>query len=315
MAVLTIIIYYWGSREMKIRFVLKFDIVNEFFHFGIFQTGNDILNYFNFQVDTILIGKIFGINAVGFYSFAKTIAMKPSQIINPIITQVAFPIMARVNDNEVQVKRNFLKMMGYLSTLNFLLYPFLAAFSSTIVSLFFSVNWLPAAPIISAFCLFSMIRSVFNPVGILLVSKGLVKRLFYWNLMLIVIIPIVVIISANVGVTGIALILSTVLMVLIYPLWKYMIYPASCVSLREFWQSLQAPFLSAGVIFLVLSLYNAIPIPFQVIKLLGGGILWAIMAIYLTKWLNKPIYSDILELSAVQLKSIRSYFSSGNKAS
>jgi hypothetical protein len=133
--------------------------------------------------------------------------------------------------------------------------------------------------------------------------------------MLIVIIPIVVIISANVGVTGIALILSTVLMVLIYPLWKYMIYPASCVSLREFWQSLQAPFLSAGVIFLVLSLYNAIPIPFQVIKLLGGGILWAIMAIYLTKWLNKPIYSDILELSAVQLKSIRSYFSSGNKAS
>jgi O-antigen/teichoic acid export membrane protein len=306
MAVLTIIIYYWGSREMKIRFVFKFDIVNEFFHFGIFQTGNDILNYFNFQVDTILIGKIFGINAVGFYSFAKTIAMKPSQIINPIITQVAFPIMAQANNNVVSIKRNFLKMMGYLCTLNFLVYPFFAACASSIISLFFSVKWLPAASILAAFSLYSMVRSVLNPVGILLSSRGMVKLLFYWNLILIGCIPLIVYLTSVTGVTGVAISLSVFLMLLYLPMWKFLIFPASGVSLREFWNSLRYPMYSSIIIFIVLSGYNLLPINNYLIKLVGAGGLWLVMVYLLTRFLNKTLYGEVRELISKQWMEIKS---------
>jgi len=162
LAVSTLLYCYWGSRQIMIGFVFDRSSVRAFLHFGIYQAGNDVLSYFNLHIDTLLLGKLLGIDAVGYYSFAKNLAIKPVQVINPVITQVAFPLMAKVNDNITAVKNIYLKVLGFLSSINFLIYPFLAASSVSIIRFFFTDKWLPRPLPCRAWLCIGMIRSVFN---------------------------------------------------------------------------------------------------------------------------------------------------------
>jgi len=282
---------------MSIGFVFKRSAVGEFLHFGIYQTGNDVLSYFNLHIDTLLLGKLLGIDAVGYYSFAKNLALKPVQIINPVITQVAFPLMAKVNDNIKAVKNIYLKMLSFLGSINFLVYPFLAASSTTIIQFFFTSKWLPAAPALQGLAFYCMIRSVFNPVGVLLSARGMVQRLFYWNLLLLCIIPLVVFFAAAAGITWVAAGLLAVLIVFIIPMWKYLIYPACQASFSEFWNCLKIPLINALIIYLLLGLFNWLPVYSAALKLAGNIVVWMAACFLLTRFINKQMYKEALELA------------------
>jgi O-antigen/teichoic acid export membrane protein len=308
LAVSTLIFYYWGSRQLSIGFDFKISEIREFLHFGIYQTGNDILNYFNFQADTLLLGKLLSIDAVGYYSFAKNLAMKPAQVINPVITQVAFPLLAKVNDNAKAIKNIYLKMLNYLSTLNFLIYPFIAALSGTIIRLFFDEKWLPAAPALQALAFYCMIRSVFNPVGVLLGSRGMVKKLFYWNVVLICVIPVIVYFSAFGGITRVAIALTAVLLAFFIPMWKYLVYPACEAGLYEFWQCVRNPLISAVLIFLLLTAFNMLPIASTTVKFSTGILVWVIACVLVTRLFNKQVYREALQLMRQQVKSAEQLF-------
>jgi O-antigen/teichoic acid export membrane protein len=297
LAVSTLLYCYWGSRQIMIGFVFNRSSVREFLHFGIYQAGNDVLSYFNLHIDTLLLGKLLGIDAVGYYSFAKNLAIKPVQVINPVITQVAFPLMAKVNDNVNAVKNIYLKVLSFLSSVNFLIYPFLAASSDSIIRFFFTDKWLPAAPALQGLALYCMIRSVFNPVGVLLSSRGMVRRLFYWNVLLICIIPAVVFFSAAAGITWVAASLSAVLIVFLLPLWKYLVYPASGAGLGECWNCLKIPLVNALIIYIVLALFNLLPIYNPALKLAGSVAVWMAACFLLTRFINKQVYKEVIAMA------------------
>jgi len=296
-AVSTLLYWYWGSRQMTIGFVFKRSAVREFLHFGIYQTGNDVLNYFNLHIDTLLLGKLLGIDAVGYYSFAKNLAIKPVQVINPVITQVAFPLMAKVNDNIKAVKSIYLKVLGILSSVNFLVYPFLAASSVTILRVFFTSRWLPAAPALQGLALYYMIRSVFNPVGVLLGARGMVKRLFYWNILLLCVIPVVVFFAAAAGIAWVAAGLSAVLLLFLIPMWKYLVLPASGAGFGEFCDCLKIPLINALVVYIVLVLFNQLPVYNPTLKLAGSVAVWLAAGFVLTRFVNKQVYKEVIELA------------------
>src|SRR5258708_11498669 len=100
-----------------------------------------------------------------------------------------------------------------------------------------------------------MIRSVCTRIGAHLSSKGMVKKLFYWNMALICIIPVLVYFSSPAGVTWVAVALSALLVVIFIPMWKYLIFPACGAGLAEVSQALRIPFINAVLVFLLLSLF------------------------------------------------------------
>lgn len=67
--------------------------------------GEKTLNYLNVQIDTVLIGKLLGVEALGIYFVAKQIIMRVLQLFNPIIARVAFPTMAKIQNDINSLKR------------------------------------------------------------------------------------------------------------------------------------------------------------------------------------------------------------------
>jgi teichuronic acid exporter len=76
--------------------------------FGGRVTLSRVLWYAIAQADTMIVGKILGKEALGFYAVAMQLASLPMQRISSIVNQVAFPALARHQDNRAAFRSNVL---------------------------------------------------------------------------------------------------------------------------------------------------------------------------------------------------------------
>ena len=200
----TIQFVFIGLKEYRPGFVFKIGEVREFLSFGAYQMGEKTINYFNYQIDTILIGKLLGVEALGIYTVAKRIIMTPSQIINPIITKVTFPVMAKLQDDIPRLKNIYLKTINYLSSVNFPIYVFIFIFAHDIVLIIFGEKWLEAVYIMKILSIWGALRSTGNPVGSLLLARGKANWGFWWNLGIFFYTPIGIYVGSYWGLEGIS---------------------------------------------------------------------------------------------------------------
>ena len=77
--------------------------------------GEKIINVIGYQLDSILIGKLLGSEALGLYSLIKNLSLRASQIIIPVITKVTFPLMAITENNATVLKQYYLKTIQYIT--------------------------------------------------------------------------------------------------------------------------------------------------------------------------------------------------------
>jgi O-antigen/teichoic acid export membrane protein len=250
----TICNIFFGFKIYRPSFIFRYQEIKSFLSFGMFQMGENTLNYFNSQFDVILIGKLLGIEALGIYSVAKTIAMRPANIINPIITRVTFPIMAQVQDDIYMLKSIYLKTINYISIVNFPIYVALIILAKPIVLTLFGDKWSDSIIIMQLLSIYAAIRSIGNPVGSLQLARGRADMGFYWNLGVFFIFPLTVYMGSFFGLEGISIAISF-LMILGVPIsWKFMIKPLCNTNFIEFIVNIIQPLilsLSAGAISLV----------------------------------------------------------------
>ena len=64
--------------------------VKDFLVFGLYQMGERMVNYLGANSDKILIGKLLGVQALGFYEIAWRMIMFPIYKLNPAISRVLF---------------------------------------------------------------------------------------------------------------------------------------------------------------------------------------------------------------------------------
>lgn len=230
----TILFIYKGLKEYKPSFVFKIKEIKEFLSFGAYQMGEKTINYFNSQIDTILIGKLLGMEALGIYSIAKQLIMRPAQIINPIITKVTFPTMAKVQDDTDRLKSIYLKTMNYLSSINFPIYAFLFVMAPDLVPLIFGSKWNEAIVIVQILSIYGAIRSTGNPVGSLMLAKGKANWGFYWNLGLFFYVPFGIYLGSFYGLIGVSWALVVIMISLIIPNWYFLVRPLCKANFLEY---------------------------------------------------------------------------------
>lgn len=230
-----------GLKEYKPYFRFKLSDVKKFLSFGLYQMGERTVNYFNYQIDTILIGKLLGMEALGIYNIAKQLVMRPAQVINPIITRVTFPAMAKIQNDIPKLKEVYLKTINYLYSVNFPIYAFMFVFSKEIVLILFGEKWLEAVPILQILAVWAAWRSTGNPVGSLLMARGRADLGFLWNLGLFFYIPLGIWLASNWQLIGIAIGQNVIIFTLIYPAWRFLIYPLCGAGFYEYHKQILKP--------------------------------------------------------------------------
>jgi lipopolysaccharide exporter len=168
-----------GRVLARARFRLSASEIKPFLRFGFFQVSDRAINFFNARVDQLLIGWLLGPEALGYYSMAWTTIVEPIYRINPIITNVAFPIFARRQDDRAALRRGFLIVTKLLSTTNAPVVFGLAAIAPVAVPLLLGEQWRPTVPLVELLSIVAIARTIYNPVGSLVLAVGRADLSFY----------------------------------------------------------------------------------------------------------------------------------------
>ncbi len=164
---------------VRTRLRLRLGEIKPFLRFGFFQLGDRAVNFFNARTDQLLIGWLLGPEALGYYNMAWTVIVEPVYRINPIVTNVAFPVFARRQDSPAALKRGFLIVTKLLSTTNAPVVLGLAAIAPVAVPLVLGERWTPSVPLVELLSIVALARAIFNPVGSLVLAVGRADLSFY----------------------------------------------------------------------------------------------------------------------------------------
>jgi PST family polysaccharide transporter/teichuronic acid exporter len=221
-------------KHHRIQFHFSLPEVKPFLKIGLYQTGGQILNYFNTQFDVIIIGRMLGTEALGIYNLAKNLAMRPAQVINPIITKIAAPLLSKMQDDESLLKKSYLLIVRLLSMTNFPVYFAMAVLARPILAVVYGVNDVEMAYILAILSLCYMLRSIGNPVGGLVVAKGRTDIEFYWNIGMFFFFPICTYIGCMYSVIAAAFVQLLMLILTYIPGWYFLIRKLINARLGEY---------------------------------------------------------------------------------
>ncbi|MDE3249553.1 MAG: MOP flippase family protein [Bacteroidota bacterium] len=288
------LLFFWGRTYAPLRMRFSLRHLRPLLKPAAFQAGNDILNYLNFQADTLILASFAGVDTAGIYSFAKNLAARPSQLINPIFTQVAFPLLSAVNHSVNATRVVFKGFLGHITMLNSLVYPFIAVFADTIVDVFFGSRWLGAVHVLQVLSCFFLVRSIFNPLGALLTARGMARRLFYWNLVLIFVLPPVVYAAAKFGPVHVATVLVVLFLILFLPMWRYLLFPVCGISFQALLRCITRPLLTSTSLLIVLLLFKKCSPMRGGWELVAGVIAWLFAGTVLLFLISRSYFNEMI---------------------
>lgn len=293
----TILLIYFGLKKHKPKMIFKINEIKEFIFFGAYSTGNGIVSTVSTQIDVIIIGKLLGMESLGLYSVIKELLLRPAELINPIITKVAFPVMSKVNHDISEVKKIYLKLINYVASINFPIYVASFLLASEIITIFLGEKWLSGVYIFQILTIWALVRSIGNPIGTLVMAVGKPQVEMYWNMSMMVIMPLVVLISSQWGLEGIAYGNVIAIILLFIPGWYFLVFKLCNASLKEYFLRIKnvvfIVLLSGSVVYFSKNLIPLNTIYFNVFYVLVIG---SILVLLANKKFNTDFYYTLKTL-------------------
>lgn len=223
-----------GLSKYGLLLRYKFVETKPFLAIGIYQVGGQIVNYFNRDIDILIIGKFFSQDILGGYSLAKQLVFRPAQILNPILMKVASPALAKFQSNIVLLKKNYLKLIGIVAKVNMAVYLITLIFAPFIVTVFYGNGFDEIVILVRILCFYMIFRAIGNPVGSLVIATGRTDLEFFWNMVTLLILPIFIYIGSRIGIEAVAWSLSIAMALLFYPSWKLLVNKMTGASFKEY---------------------------------------------------------------------------------
>ncbi|WP_138380607.1 MOP flippase family protein [Luteithermobacter gelatinilyticus] len=266
----TFILLYYGSKLFGFKIAFSWNRAKYFLKFGAFKIGENAVNYFNLQIDIMVIGKILGPESLGVYFMAKQLVLRPIQLINPVITKITLPLFAKVQCDHQRLKYGFLQTIHALSFIHCAIYFLMAGFAYEIVWIFLGRGWEEGVLLMMILSFYGIQRAINNPVGSLLMAKGKVDVSFYWNAILLVITVSVVLFFSGWGNQGVAWGLVGMMLMLQIPGWYFLVFKLCGAGFWEYFGKITELVLWALGCFGGLLLVEPLGVKI-VIALLGGA--------------------------------------------
>jgi O-antigen/teichoic acid export membrane protein len=170
-----------------IRFRLSLSGMSRTLRFGVIFQLSTLTSLFRDHIGVVLGGPLFGPVSVGYLNWAKNITYYTSQIFTQVVSRVAFPSIARVQDDREVVGQMTQTILKYVNLFTFPVILILASLIPEFVSVVFTDKWRPAIP---AFYFYSL-RMLGSNVTTLFINvfyglgrlKTSLRILVYWTLL------------------------------------------------------------------------------------------------------------------------------------
>ena len=205
----------WATWRPTFRF--RLDDLKDYLDFGLYQMGERSINYFAWNMDKLLIGKLLGSEPLGFYNLAYQLMIRPISLLNPIITRVAFPVFSTLQNDDLKLKSGYLKVIKAIAFLNLPIYIGLFVVAKPLITVLLGSGWIPVISVFKILVWLGIFYSLSNPVGSLLLAKGRADIGFWFNTFAILVYAIAIYIGSHWGIQGIAWSLLSSAILILFP--------------------------------------------------------------------------------------------------
>lgn len=214
--------------------------------FGGTVTINTLIVYVAYNLDNLLIGRVWGAQALGIYDRAYTLINIPGNNLTAAIGGIAFPTLARVQDAPGRLRSYFLKGYSFVLGLTVPITIYCALFASDLIFVILGPKWNATVPIFRILAPATLALSMINPFAWLLLATGRVERSLKIAVAIITLSTIGYVLGLPYGPNGVALAFSIAMMLWVVPNTLWCVRETD-ISFRDVFLVVQRPFVSAIV--------------------------------------------------------------------
>lgn len=291
------------------------EIARDLFRYGRNVLATSIVVFLLTQGDNLVVGKLLGATALGFYLLAYNISNMPTLNISQVIQKVVFPAYSKLQDDKEKLREGYLMILSFCALLIMPLSIGLFILAPDIITVLLGQKWLPMLPALRVLCIFGLIRPFGGIAGTLINSVGkpeILKRVS--TVQLIIMAIIIYPLSKIYGIFGTSL---AVTLAIVFPV-SFLLYLATkMINLqpKKIIKKLLIPavssFLMAIGVYVIKKQILPQPLLVNFIILVAFGVLIYVVSIFK---LDREMISDIKRAlkEIVNSRSIRgnetSYF-------
>lgn len=196
------ILFIWSKARPYPRITTSIEGMRPVLAYGLPLTGASILVFFYWHIDYVVIERLVGITALGYYFLAFQLNQHFLQL-RLGLNQVAYPILAKQRDGD------FADVFVRLTWLNALVHLFPAAIclgaGDTLIHAVFGEGWAPAATPFKTLMVLTAWRGITGHIDSILMLRGRNRTLFALTLLNCLVVPAAVVpLTYSFGVDGAA---------------------------------------------------------------------------------------------------------------
>ncbi|KQC34071.1 hypothetical protein AAU57_12565 [Nonlabens sp. YIK11] len=235
--VTNIALFVIGIKKYGLTFHFKYLEVMPFVRIGLYQVGSQFVNYFNRDIDILIIGKFFSADVLGGYSLARELVKRPVSFISPILNMVGAPTLSKFNADAQKLKQYYLKMTNMLASLIIPMYVCIILFAYPIVYILYGPDLTNIVIIVQILSINMIMRTIGSNIGNLVIASGRTDIELRWNLAVLIVTPIFIIFGSLFNVQMVAIMVSLSSIVLFVPGYYLLTNKIISLTFREYFNA------------------------------------------------------------------------------
>ena len=150
-------LFYWIWTKWKPLWIFSRKSFKELFSFGSKLLVSGLIDTTYRNIYYLLIGKYFSALELGYYTRADQFQALPSSNLQTIIGRVSFPILSGIQDDKIQLKSNYKKLIRMTMLITFMLMFGLAVIAKPLVLTLIGEKWSPCVVYLQMLCFVGML--------------------------------------------------------------------------------------------------------------------------------------------------------------
>jgi polysaccharide transporter, PST family len=227
------LIMLWVASPWRPSRTFAWSSVRGLSSFTSHNLGANLVNYFERNMDNLLIGRFLGPASLGVYSIAYNLMLYPVTRFAAPIHEVLFPLLSRMQHDDERIARIWLRVTRLIAVLVAPSMVALVVVAPEFVQLLLGSEWSAAAPLVQILALAGLVYAVRVPSTSILLAKGEAGALFRFSLVSAVVLVTGFVVTVQWGVKAVAMSFSAAFVVMT-PALVYLAARAIGASVRAY---------------------------------------------------------------------------------
>jgi O-antigen/teichoic acid export membrane protein len=196
------VILFAYPMDWKARY--SFSYIQPLLRYGAGMSGVVIINRIALNVDNLVVGKLLGLEMLGYYSRAYQLVAFPANVFGDTAAKVFFPLLSKIKDDPKRLKGIFLRTTHLLSSTILPASFIIAVLSEKFIPSILGKTW---EPVILPFQLLSFgmfFRVCYKIVSVIAKSTGTIRGLLYTQVIYATMVTMGSIVGSSWNIEGVA---------------------------------------------------------------------------------------------------------------